>query len=180
MNGKKTKKIYIVLTYTGTVLSKIIKCYTKAEFSHVSLAPDENLDEMYSFGRLNPYNPFIGGFVKEGINIGTFGRFKKTTSAIYSFDLTIEQYEKIKEIINDMKKNKKIYRFNIIGLFATVFNIKIKRNNYFYCAEFVKYLIEMAQLDLNLPDIIRPNDFKSVDNLELRYRGLLKNYRLVN
>lgn len=53
-------KIYIILTYTGTLLSKIIKFYTKDEFSHVSLALDIGLNKMYSFGRLNPYNPFIG------------------------------------------------------------------------------------------------------------------------
>lgn len=180
MGSVKTRKIYIVLTYTGTVLSKIIKCYTKAEFSHVSLALDENLDEMYSFGRLNPYNPFIGGFVKEGLNIGTFKRFKNTKSAIYSFDLTEKQYKRIKEIIKKMKKRKSIYRFNTIGLFATAFNVKIKRVNYFYCAEFVKYLVEEAKIDMELPDIIKPNDFKDVDCLELEYCGLLQNYKFVN
>ena len=48
------KKIYIVLTHTGTTLSKIIKTYTKDEFSHVSIALDNKLQEMYSFGRLHP------------------------------------------------------------------------------------------------------------------------------
>ena len=52
------KQIYIVLTHTGTALSTIIKYYTKDEFSHVSISLDEELEEMYSFGRLNPYNPF--------------------------------------------------------------------------------------------------------------------------
>ena len=42
------KKIYIVLTHTGTTLSKIIKTYTKDEFSHVSIALDNKLQEMYS------------------------------------------------------------------------------------------------------------------------------------
>ena len=31
------KQIYIVLTHTGTLLSRIIKCYTKDEFSHCSI-----------------------------------------------------------------------------------------------------------------------------------------------
>ena len=61
------KRIYIILTYSGTVLSRIVKAYTGAEYSHVSIGLDENLTKMYSFGRLNPYNPFIGGFVHEGI-----------------------------------------------------------------------------------------------------------------
>ena len=63
------KKIYIILTHTGTALSTIIKYYTKDEFSHISISLDENLEEMYSFGRLNPYNPFLGGFVHESIKM---------------------------------------------------------------------------------------------------------------
>ena len=62
------KKIYIVLTHSGTTLSKIIKGFTKDEFSHVSISLDKELNEMYSFGRLNPYNPFWGGFVHEYID----------------------------------------------------------------------------------------------------------------
>lgn len=42
-SGKIMKKVYIILTHTGTVLSKIIKKYTKDEFSHVSIALDKEL-----------------------------------------------------------------------------------------------------------------------------------------
>ena len=34
----------------------------KDEFSHVSISLDAQLNHMYSFGRLHPYNPFWGGF----------------------------------------------------------------------------------------------------------------------
>lgn len=34
------KKIYLILTHTGTNLSKLIKNYTKDEFSHVSISLD--------------------------------------------------------------------------------------------------------------------------------------------
>jgi hypothetical protein len=79
------KKIYIILTYTGTILSQIVKVYTRREFSHVSISLDEDLTKMYSFGRLNPYNPFSGGFVHEKINQGTFKRFKRTLLCICGY-----------------------------------------------------------------------------------------------
>lgn len=66
------RSIYIVLTFTGTVLATIIKEYTRREFAHVSISLDKELEEMYSFGRLNPYNPFIGGFVHEHIEARNF------------------------------------------------------------------------------------------------------------
>ena len=101
------KKVYIILTYTGTILSKIIKYYTGNEFSHVSIALDSQLRKMYSFGRLNPYNPFWGGFVHEGINIGTFKRFSRTKARVYSLEINDEQYEKGKVEAENMNRYPK-------------------------------------------------------------------------
>jgi hypothetical protein len=58
---------------------------------------------MYSFGRLNPYNPFIGGFVHESIDHGTFKRFYRTKTKIYSMEVNEEQFKKIAETIDDFK-----------------------------------------------------------------------------
>ena len=170
------KKIYIILTYTGTILSKIIKCYTGDEFSHVSIALDPQLKKMYSFGRLNPYNPFWGGFVHERVNSGTFKRFSKTRARIYSLEVEDEQYEKLTNAIMYIKQLRRYYRFNILGLFAVGFNIKIRADKSFYCAEFVKYVLEQAKIETSLPELIRPDNFKQIENLKEEYDGLLKLY----
>ena len=124
------KKIYIILTYTGTILSKIVKIYTRKEYSHVSISLDRDLNQMYSFGRLNPYNPFIGGFVHEGIDRGTFKRFKNTKTKIYSMEIDQEKYERLEEIIENIQQKKKLYKFNVIGLIAVALNVRIKREKY--------------------------------------------------
>ena len=170
------KKIYIILTYTGTILSKIVKIYTRKEYSHVSISLNEDLTKMYSFGRLNPYNPFIGGFVHEGIDRGTFKRFKKTKTKIYSLEITEEKYKNIEKIIKNIQKKKNLYKFNLIGLIALTLNVKIKREKYFYCAEFVKYVLEQSQV-LTLPDLVKPEDFEKVKGLSEVYQGVLKEYK---
>ena len=172
------KKIYIVLTHTGTTLSKIIKTYTKSEFSHISISLDEELNRMYSFGRLNPYNPFIGGFVHEYISKGTFKRFKNTWTTVYELDVTEEQYEIIEENIEKFKNEKDELKFNVIGLFAVAFNKKIKFENSYYCAEFVKFLMESAKIKNELPEVIKPEDFKQVEGLKPLYSGLLREYKV--
>ncbi len=171
------KKIYIILTHTGTALSKIIKGFTKDEFSHVSIALDIELKEMYSFGRLNPYNPFWGGFVHEYIDKGTFKRFYKTRAKVYSLEVTEEQYRSIKSNIDQIKNNKEDYKFNIIGLFAVGFHKKIKKQKSFYCAEFIKYVMEKADIKIDLPDIVKPEDFKNIKELQEIYGGLLRKYQ---
>lgn len=172
------KKIYIILTHTGTTLSKIIKKYTKDEFSHVSIALDANLQEMYSFGRLNPYNPFWAGFVHESIHKGTFKRFYNTKTKVYSLEITEEQYQVIKNIIKQIKKGN--YKFNILGLIAVGFHKRIRLRNSFYCAEFVKYVMEKAKVETELPELVKPEDFKYIKGLKEIYNGLLRKYHLPN
>lgn len=174
---RKMKRIYIVLTHTGTILSKVIKEFTKDEFSHVSIALDIELKEMYSFGRLNPYNPFWAGFVHEYIDKGTFKRFYKTRSKVYSLEITDEQYKSIKNNIEQINNNKENYNFNIIGLFAAGFHKKIVKEKSFYCAEFVKYVMENANIKIDLPDIVKPEDFKNIKGLREIYGGLLSKYQ---
>lgn len=173
------EKIYIILTYTGTILSKSIKIFTGNTYTHVSIALDKNMEEMYSFGRLNPYNPFIGGFVKEGINIGTFKRFKNTITEIYSLEITEEEYQKLKEIITRFLENKEIYKFNLIGLILAGINRRYERKNKFYCSQFVRKIIEQSKIEIeDMSKVIKPEDFRKLENLKLEYKGLLRRYYL--
>ena len=171
------KKVYIVLTHTKTILSRLIKEFTKCEFSHVSISLDVDLNKMYSFGRLNAYNPFFAGFVHEYINKGTFKRFYKTKTKVYSLNVTDEEYVKIENTINQIKAEKEKYKFNIIGLVAAGVHKKIGNDHSFYCAEFVKYVLENAGIKTNLPEIVKPEHFESLEDINEIYYGLLKKYR---
>ena len=172
------RKIYIVLTYTGTILSKLVRGYTGKEYAHVSISLDKDLEEMYSFGRLNPYNPFIGGFVHESIDHGTFKRFYRTKTKIYSMEVNEEQFEKIVEIIDDFNANRETYRFNVLGIFLAAIHLKLKRERCFYCAEFVKYVLDNSDLEVDLPEIVKPDDFNKIDNLQEIYTGILRQYKM--
>lgn len=174
------QNIYIILSFTGAMLSRLIRLKTGDEYCHISIALDKDLNKMYSFGRLHPYNPFWGGFVHEKIESGTFKRFKKTKVEVYSLKVSKKQYRYIEKKIAKMENQKQIYSFNIVGLFATGFNIKYRKTNSFYCAEFVKYLIDEANVKLNLPELIKPSDFQSLGQMTLEYRGLLSKYRHKN
>ena len=170
------KQIYFVLTDTGTILSRIVKHFMKDEYGHISISLDKELQRMYSFGRLNPYNPFWGGFVHEYINKGTFKRFHNTKARVIVLNITEEQYKKLEEVISYIKNNRNDFKFNVWGLFAIYFNKKIRKENYFYCAEFVKYVTENSNIDLNLPELIRPENFKEINGGKVIYKGLLKEY----
>ena len=81
------KKIYVAVSQTGTILSRIVKWVTRDKYNHVSISLTEDLSDLYSFGRKNPYNPFRAGFVKESPTSGTFGRFYKTEAVIVELEV---------------------------------------------------------------------------------------------
>ena len=116
-------------------------------------------------------------YTKE-LKCGTFKRFKNTKCIIKYIEVTDEQYNKVKELIQKFEKEKKLYKFNVIGLVGVPFHKKIQKANSFYCAEFVKYILEESEVVEELPIIIKPDDFNQLGNATVIYKGLLRKYAI--
>jgi hypothetical protein len=173
------KEVYILLTNTGSLLTKLIKLYTEKPYNHASIAFDHNLSEVYSFGRKTARNPFIGGFVKEDVREGLF---KQADCALYSITVTESQIQKMKYYLQEIETQKKHYRYNFLGLFGVMFNKPLKRNNAFFCSQFVAFILkESTIIQFQKPiSLIAPYDFQCVPNVHLVYEGKLKNYQNEN
>jgi len=169
------KTIYIVLTDTGTLLSKAIGMYTRTELNHTSIAFDAELTEMYSFGRKQRHNPFIGGFVKES---ATEGIFRQATCAVYSCDVTVEEYARMLEKIRLIEQEKELYKYNFIGLFGVAMNKGIQRKHAFFCSQFVAMVVNESGLQMfNIaPSLVQPHHFSQLPSLEPVYEGDLQTY----
>lgn len=176
--GEKVN-IYIVATQTGTILSRLLKIVTKAKYNHISISLDPNLENMYSFGRRNPYNPFIGGLVHESPKWGTFKRFPNTITKIISIEINREDYLKIKKHIEQMYAHKDDYHYNLQGVAYGYFNIPYKKENYYYCSEFVREVLIKGNVvdEMYFNDIVKPVDILAIDNHKYVYEGLLKDYK---
>lgn len=171
-------KIYIVLTQTGTTLSKVLEHITKDEYNHASISLDEELNHMYSFGRRHAYNPFWAGFIKEHPSQGTFKRFKNASAKIISVDINEDDYFIVKTYLENMYKNKYNYKYNFKGLiFAAKDKVYIKENHY-YCSEFVREILRKANAvdSYEFDGIVKPVDFLNIKNHEEVYVGNLHKY----
>lgn len=173
-----TDRIYIVVTQTGTVLSRILKRITHADYNHVSITTDPTLNIMYSFGRKNPYNPLWGGYVKESPHFGTFKRFSETEAAVLALPVTAEVKERMAEKLEEMYRNRKQYRYDTLGLLFAGAKVQYIRQNTYYCSSFVLDLLEQFDLASKKSFERFP---KPVEFLELRgeiiYRGKLRLYQ---
>lgn len=176
------RDVYILLTHTGTIPSRIIKAYTREPFSHVSISFREDLTELYSFGRKRINNPLIGGFVCEDINKGLYLKFINTHCALYKLRISEEQYMNLKNSIDEFKDIAHNYRYNILGLLAVAFNIPLSRNNAYFCSQFAAEMLKRSDIKLfeKPSSLVKPSDFRLLDNLELIYEGKLKDYNKIN
>lgn len=178
IGGVELKTIYILLTYSGTVLSRVINVYTREPYSHVSVSLDRNLNELYSFGRLNPKNPLFAGFVREDIENGTYARFPNTKCALYALEITDDQFYDLLIQIENFKMNSKKYRYNFLGLIGAMFNFPIEREKSYFCSQFVSSVLNNSGVRLiDKPNgLTEPKDFRVCEDLNLIYEGNLKAY----
>jgi hypothetical protein len=173
--------VYILLTDTGTLFTKSIKKYTKAPYNHASIAFDEELNDMYSFGRKKPNNPINGGFVKEDIFTGTYGKYPETTCVIYKLAVSERDMEKMKRVLNVFIKNQKKFLYNLLGVLGVSLNEPIEFSNSYFCSQFVAEVLFRSGIKLwdKLPALITPDDFTKHKDLELVYEGKLFEYKRI-
>lgn len=177
--GSETKQLYIVLSQTGTMLSRILKVVTGAEYNHASISLSADLEQMYSFGRRHPYNPFWGGFVQESPHTGTFKRFQNTTVVVLAVEISEERYNEIRKMLNEMYLQKENYHYNYLGLFLAAVHIQRKRKNCYYCSEFAVYILSKAEIIgiERLNPIVQPIHFLDLPHRKL-FCGKLSEFQI--
>lgn len=180
--NEKLKSVYVVISQTGTVLSRILKLITHKEYNHSSISFEDDLSVMYSFGRKNPYYPFWGGFVKESASFGTFKRFYKTQIIVIEFLVPKSKYIQAQQLIEKMLENPKEYKYNYLGLILAAVKINLQRKNYYYCSEFVRDMLVLLGISDSdkLCGVIHPMRFLSMPRAVEIYKGKLHDYSLGN
>jgi len=171
----RDKEIYVLLTDTGTVLTKIIRTFTKDPLNHASIAFDKDLNEVYSFGRKNPSNPFFAGFVKENVR-GDF--FEESMCALYRCKVSQATYNSIRNQIKHFEQYQDLYKYNLVGMLGVVFNIEWERRYAYFCSQFVATVFERSGMSLvnKSPLLVTPGDLQHTPELELVYHGKLHSY----
>ncbi len=174
----RKKEIYIIITNTPSIVSGIIAKFTHTPYNHVSVSLDAELEQMFSFGRRYKYIPWIGGFVQESPHFGTLGRFPQTEAIVLKMTVDASTYADISERLANMLEHKYAYRYDTLGLFAAIFGKTIKRENYYYCSEFVKELLIKFGIESteSFEGIVRPMDFLELPSTHVIYRGRLSEF----
>lgn len=170
--------IYLIFSKTGTWLSKAINVFVETKYIHSSISFDNSFKAMYSFGRINPNNPFSGGLVEESIYEGVYRKFHRCECVIYKVKVTKEQLDTLRSELDSFLRDKDKYRYNFIGLFGVLINRPLRRKNHYFCSQFVSELLIKSSIFYSdkIPELIGPMDLLELENKEKIYEGLTKEY----
>lgn len=172
------KKIYVIVSDSGSVVAKALKFFTKEKYVHVTISFDEELKNAYSFGRKYTYIPLPGGLINENYS-KRCRHFSNIIAKIYELDITDYQYRKLKkDFNNNYLKNIKKYKYNVKGLYYIKKNKAIHREYHFVCSQFCGKLLSdnnIISFDKDY-SLLKPEDFFDKDYSRTIFEGKLLDY----
>lgn len=169
------KKIYILLTRTGTVPAKIIHFFKGGTFTHTSLSLTPATDRLYSYARRKINNPLKAGLIVENIHTEVFALYPDCHCALYCLTVSDEAYEKMQREITFFFDNYKKAKYNFFGMIPLALGIRIRRKFRLTCSQFVARILESSR-EIELPKdpyLMLPNDFSDISGIKLLYDGRL-------
>ena len=165
-NTLDDKRIYIVISNTGSPASDILSVFTRKQFNHASLSFDRDLETIISYnGGVNVYPP--------GLNHELIEYFNQKDSAsiiVYSMKTTVEQKRKMIEKVHEINEQGSAY--NMMGVILKYSH----KPNIMFCSQFVYTMLKHVGLDYfdakNCS--VKPTDLVELDY----YRKLKYEYRI--
>lgn len=170
------KSIYILLTRSTTILSRLVYFITRDKYTHVSISFEKELQPLYSSSRKNGCTLFPAGPCKESFYYGYMGTHKEIPCALYELKVSDEVYEMAKSEVEKIMADADNYHFNILGLILCRLNIPYHRKNNYFCSQFVSEILERSNA-IKLPKdytLMRPSDYMKLPELRCRHIGKLE------
>ncbi len=180
MGSNQQEYIYIMLSKTNTLLGKTIQRALGVSYNHCSLALDDSLETIYSFGRKELRNMFVAGFVQESKSKGFFAVHHDSDITLLRLPVTVEEKKRIRERIAVFQQNAAPCKYSVLGLLYCYWGIPVERENKFFCSQFVAQVLFLAGVSVfdRPASLIRPHDFLQIPSAESVYTGKIGKYQI--
>lgn len=171
--------VYIVLSYTGTVMGKIIRAVKGSMFTHSGISLDSDLKTILTFN--------FNGNKNKGFVVDSLQKYESVTPKALISVLCVfvnhNTMKKLKANIRYFESIKDKTKYNFGNLFNILFNKEKANdpaNSSLVCSQFVDTLLKLSGVDLTdkSSNLVIPQDFQNISNPKLfkLYEGLAKEY----
>ncbi|MGL5749325.1 MAG: hypothetical protein ACRCXT_02270 [Paraclostridium sp.] len=169
--------IHIVLVYTGTGFSKVIKRYTKGTYTHAGVSLDSNLKHIYSYNLQN-----------NGFDVETLSDYVKNSGksemAVYTLFVNDKEIKTIKNQLDKYILNRHKTKYSVFNIFGILFNKPVETNTNMICSQFIDSLLKSINIDITNKNsaIVTPNDLHIALNPKIykMYEGNVWDYMTNN
>lgn len=108
--------VYLLLSRTDTLFARAMHGLTGNRYTHVSLALDRDLEQMYSFARRYEIAPLPAGFIRENLYDGVYGRSGTADSLVLELPVSQKAYDRIARRLEKMERRQLDYGYDVLGL----------------------------------------------------------------
>lgn len=171
--------VYIVISQTtsrfGGMIRKVLGCY----YNHASIAFDEKLENLYSFGRFKQRMPLIAGLIKEYPARFLVGNRQQVPVCIYKIPITEEQYQKGLKRIQEITEDEDEYLYNLFSVLSYPLSGGFSTYKAYSCVEFVAHMVHYMNIPLTVKKpayAYTPEELGKALNQKIYYEGNLLEY----
>ena len=171
MSNDDQKRLYVLLTDTGTHFSRISKLVTGDPYNHVSVSFDDTLETIYTYALRNA-NGFKGGLKKENLEV-----LKGSRYSLYELPVTTDIYGQVVSKVKEMEEDLVGTGYNHLALINAIFKKEIFESEMgakMICSQFVVEILKQSGVELfknRASSTVRPYDFVRSKLLRFVRRG---------
>ncbi|MBQ9765523.1 MAG: hypothetical protein IJW18_04955 [Lachnospiraceae bacterium] len=148
------KYVYVVLSQTPTKFGRLIRNRTNTKYNHASISFDENMEQLYSFGRAQHSVPVKAGLVKEFRERFSLNQIDYVACKVYKIPVSKEDYYHGLEIVNDIMSDPDGYLYNLFSVLTYPMFHGFSTYKTFTCVEFTAHMLKCMNVKWksNRPD----------------------------
>lgn len=170
------KNLYIVISSTYTYFGRTIRTFGRIRYNHASIALDEGLNEIYSFGRQKHTALLTGKLVRENITRFTLNKTSHVDVTVFKIPVSEEKYNEIVDTIHTVYNDRE-YLYNLFSVLTYPLTKGLSVYKAFTCIEFIMYLLTKTGMDFDKPlYVYKPDDLLEMFKDNILYQGNLLEY----
>ena len=157
--------VYVVLFSNDSIVSKLIRMWTKSDFSHCAIGFDNTLENIYSFAKdREDTTKNRVGFVRDNIK-----NYPDLNIKVYAIAIPFKYVYRLKKVFTEYIAHKMETSYNTLAILSIVINKQLRKLNEHFdkysmiCSQFVYTALSMCNIQLGINKVSYQVSPKDID-----------------